>query len=246
MGRARPAAAAPTDRAANHATRCINIRDRLLDEVLVTPANTPDKNAVPDLVEPLKDDEEPPGLVGDAAYGDGATRAELKDAGFTIMAKVPPVKNMTGGFTKDRFIIDLEAKSVTCPQGRSVPIRFRHDGRGTAKFAPHCSVCQLAAGCTRSRHGRTITINKHEELIQQARAEQADPKWKARYRTDRPKVERKISHFVRRPWGGRKARTRGLERVATDIDTRAGAINLARLAALGLTFGPDGWRIAGT
>jgi len=51
---------------------------------------------------------------------------------------------------------------------------------------------------------------------------------------------------VRRPWGGRKARTRGLKRVATDIDTRAGAINLARLAVLGLSFGSDGWHIAGT
>jgi hypothetical protein len=218
----------------------------LIDEALLTPANTPDRNAVPELVEPLEDDEEPPGLVGDSAYGDGATRAKLKDAGFTIMAKVPPVKNMTGGFSKDRFVIDLEAKSVTCPQGRSVPIRLMHDGSGTAHFAPHCSSCPLAAGCTRSKHGRTITINRHEELIQQARAEQADPKWKARYRTDRPKVERKISHFVRRPWGGRKARTRGLKRVATDIDTRAGAINLARLAVLGLTFGSDGWHIAGT
>ena len=218
----------------------------LLDEVLVTPANTPDKNAVPDLVESLEDDEEPPGLVGDCAYGDGATRAELKDAGFTIMAKVPPVKNMTGGFSKDRFIIDLQAKSVTCPQGRSVPIRLMHDGSGTAHFAPHCSSCPLAAGCTRSKHGRTVTINSHEELIQQARAEQADPKWKARYKQDRPKVERKISHFVRRPWGGRKARTRGLKRVATDIDMRAGAINLARLAVFGLSFGSDGWHIAGT
>jgi hypothetical protein len=219
----------------------------LIDEVLLTPANTPDKNAVPALVESLKnDEEEPPGIVGDAAYGDGATRAELKDAGLTIMAKVPPVRNMTGGFPKDRFIIDLETKSVTCPQGRSVPIRFAHDKSGTAHFAPHCSACPLATKCTRSKHGRTITINRHEGLIQQARADQTDPEWKARYRADRPMVERKISHFVRRPWGGRKARTRGLKRVATDIDTRAGAINLARLAVLGLSFGPDGWRIAGT
>ena len=58
-------------------------------------------------------------------------------------------------------------------------------------------------------------------------------------------VERKISHFVRRPWGGRRARTRGIKRVGTDVDTRAGAINLARLAVLGLTSGPNGWSIAG-
>jgi hypothetical protein len=81
-------------------------------------------------------------------------------------------------------------------------------------------------------------------LLQRARAEQADPAWVARYRADRPIVERKIAHLVRRAWGGRKARTRGRARVATDVDTRAGAINLARLAVVGLAFGPDGWMVA--
>lgn len=216
----------------------------LIDEVVVTPANTPDKNAVPDLIDSLPT-EDPPDIVGDAAYGDGATRAELKEAGLTVIAKVPPTRNMTGGFPKDRFSVDLDNKMVTCPAQQSVPIRFSSHGGGTASFAPHCSSCPLASSCTTSRNGRTITINKHEGLIQQARTEQADPEWKARYRADRPMVERKISHFVRRPWGGRRARTRGIKRVGTDVDTRAGAINLARLAVLGLTSGPNGWSIAG-
>ena len=64
------------------------------------------------------------------------------------------------------------------------------------------------------------------------------------YRTNRPTVERKISHFTRRPWGGRKARCRGQARILTDVLTRAGAINLARLAALGLQHTPTGWAIA--
>ena len=50
-------------------------------------------------------------------------------------------------------------------------------------------------------------------------------------------MERKISHFTRRPWGGRKARCRGAHRILTDIVTRAGAINLARLATLSLHHG---------
>ena len=63
---------------------------------------------------------------------------------------------------------------------------------------------------------------------------QRDPAWQQAYRTHRPVVERKISHFTRRPWGGRKARCRGRTRILTDILTRASAINLARLATLGL------------
>jgi len=55
---------------------------------------------------------------------------------------------------------------------------------------------------------------------------------------------RKISHFTRPPWGGRKARCRGKKRILTDILTRASALNLARLATLGLHHGPGGWAIA--
>ena len=61
------------------------------------------------------------------------------------------------------------------------------------------------------------------------------------YRANRPVVERKIGHFTRRPWGGRKARCRGRTRILTDILTRASAINLARLATLGLHHAPTGW-----
>ena len=57
-------------------------------------------------------------------------------------------------------------------------------------------------------------------------------------------VESKISHFTRRPWGARKARCRGQKRILTDILARVSAINLARLATLGLQHGPTGWAIA--
>ncbi len=57
-------------------------------------------------------------------------------------------------------------------------------------------------------------------------------------------MERKISHFTRRPWGARQARCRGRARILTDILTRASAIDLARLATLGLHHGADGWAIA--
>ena len=66
----------------------------------------------------------------------------------------------------------------------------------------------------------------------------------AEYRSTRPKVERKIAHFVRVAWGGRKARTRGKARVATDVDTRAAAVNWARLATLGLGVVDGRWMVA--
>lgn len=123
-------------------------------------------------------------------------------------------------------------------------IRPARIGGGKASFTPHCHTCPLRAQCTSARRGRTVSIGPHEALLQRARAEQATPDWAARYRADRPIVERKIAHLVRRAWGGRRARTRGTARVATDVDTRAGAINLARLAVLGLGFHGGSWAIS--
>ena len=89
-----------------------------------------------------------------------------------------------------------------------------------------------------------ITIHPHEATLQQAKARQRDPAWQHAYRANRPTAERKISHFTRRPWGGRKARCRGQARILTDVLTRASAINLARLATLGLQHTATGWATA--
>lgn len=181
-------------------------------------------------------------VYGDSAYAGGATLAEQTARGHDMRAKVPPVRN-PNGYSKDRFTIDLAAGTVTCPADHTVTI-----GRGarhrTARFGQFCASCPLRADCTTARRGRVISIHPHEAALQHAKARQRDPAWQQDYRTHRPVVERKISHFTRRPWGGRKARCRGQKRILTDILTRAGAINLARLATLGLHHGPTGWAIA--
>jgi IS5 family transposase len=218
----------------------------LIDEVAVTPANTPDRDAVDDLLAPSAEVDDKPEVVGDSAYADGDTRERLGQAGYTVRAKVPPARNRAGRFTKDRFEINLEAATVTCPVGQTVTIRPSRRGGGKASFAAHCGTCPLRKNCTAAKRGRSITIHRHEALLQAARAEQASPDWAERYRADRPIVERKIAHFARRLWGGRKARCRGLVRVATDVDTRAAAINLARLAGLGARFNGANWTIATT
>jgi len=217
----------------------------LIAEIVATPANIHDQDAVTELLEQEANEEQKPIILGDSAYASGPTRATLGGQGFTLMAKCPPIRNTTGGFTKERFEIDLEAANVTCPAGQIAKIQYREDGSGIARFSKHCASCPLQSSCTRSPAGRSVAINQHEALIQVARQEQTSPEWLAIYRANRPLVERKIAHLVRRNWGGRRARTRGLKRIATDLDSRASAINWARLATLGLSFGPGGWTLAG-
>ena len=185
-------------------------------------------------------------MVGDSAYGDAATRAGLETAGFTVTAKCPPARNAKGRFPKDRFAVDLDAGTVTCPAGQTATIVSAARGGGRASFRPWCATCPLRSACTAARRGRTIAIHPHEAVLQRARAAQRDPAWQQRYKADRPIVERKVSHFTRRAWGGRRARTRGLARITTDLVTRAGALNWARLAVLGLGYDQTGWALRAT
>ena len=68
-----------------------------------------------------------------------------------------------------------------------------------------------------------------------------DRNWKADYTATRPKIERKISHLMRRRHGGRRARVRGRTKVDADLNLLAAAVNLARLATLAVTHQTGGW-----
>jgi len=218
----------------------------LIDEVAATPANTPDREAAGELLDKHAGSDDKPEVVGDSAYGAAATRAGLEAAGFAVTAKCPPARNAAGRFPKDRFTVDLDAGTVTCPAGQTAVIVPAARGGGRASFRPWCATCPLRPACTASRRGRTIAIHPHEAVLQRARAAQRDPAWQQRYKANRPIVERKVSHFTRRAWGGRRARTRGLARITTDLLTRAGALNWARLAVLGLDHDQTGWALRAT
>jgi hypothetical protein len=183
-------------------------------------------------------------VYGDAAYGSGELLGLLDGAGIGNGIKCQPPAAVSGHFPKDRFAIDLQAQTVTCPAGIIAPIRAatgRH--AGTARFGAACRACPLAAQCTRAPGGRTITIGPHEARLAAARTRQQDPAWKADYQATRPKVERKIGHLMRRRHGGRRARVRGQAKVAADFALLAAAVNLARLAVLGLTRHSGTWAV---
>jgi len=229
--------------------------DELITNVTVTAANAADRDVVEDLLEESDtageghgtggdgDAPDPVTVFGDSAYADGATLDKLAEAGHEVFAKVPPVRNAKG-YSKDEFSIDSDAGTADCPAGHTAPIRIRRGGGGLARFTPWCLGCPLRAACTTARSGRVITIHPYEARLQRAKKAQRDPDWQQNYRNTRPTVERKIAHFTRRAWGGRRARCRGQARILTDVITRAGAVNLASLAARGLHLTPTGWAIA--
>ena len=222
----------------------------LITATAVTPGNAGDASVVPEL---LADElgitaeipSEPPLTVyGDAAYGAGPVLAALEDAGAVSRCKVEPSHVLPGHFSKDDFTVDLAGRRVTCPAGRVARIgdgvRERH-----ARFGRACAGCPLVTRCTTSPRGRTIEVGPHEALLAAGRAATRDPAWRADYRATRPRVERKIAHLMRRRHGGRRARVRGRLKVGADFSLLAAAVNLARLAVLGVVTSGGSW-VTGT
>jgi len=227
----------------------------IITTTTVTPGNAGDGGAAADLITDLIPETHPerpihpeqpgdqqPGpeqagkVFGDCAYGSGEFQSTLEEHGLGSGCKTQPPAPRPGGlFTKDRFDIDLYRDTVTCPNGVTTPIRRGDDGAGTARFGAACAGCPLRAECTTSEAGRTVTVSAYEAELARARTRQSDPAWQADYTATRPKVERKIGHLMRRKHGGRRARMRGLVKIAADFALLAAAVNLARLGKLGYT-----------
>ena len=182
-------------------------------------------------------------MYGDSAYGTGELQQHLDDNDIASGCRTQPPSAPAGRFAKDRFQIDLDHDTVTCPAGVAVSIRRGADGGGIAYFAENCATCPLRSECTNAAGGRTIRVTEFEAALARARQRQADPGWQANYRANRPKVERKLGHLMRRRHGGRRARVRGRPKVDADFNLLAAAANLARLATLGLRSTTTGWTV---
>ena len=213
----------------------------------VSPAATGDAAVAPRLLDdlvPSQGQQAAPAVVyGDSAYGTGTHLAWLDTHGLTPMITTQLPTAAGGRFAKDQFRVDLRAGTVTCPARVTVAIIPASRGGGRARFGAGCSVCPLREACTTSLRGRVVTVHPHEAELTAARARQRDPAWRADYRATRPKVERKLAHLLRRRHGGRRARVRGLVRVAQDWKLLAAATNLARFASLGLRWTTSGWQV---
>jgi hypothetical protein len=216
----------------------------LLTADLPSAAQTPTEDVAEDAAEDTAiadastaDGDDPLAVYGDSAYGTGELLEKLHAAGAESRCKVQPPTAAGGRFTKDDFAIDLIKREVICPAGQTAPLQRAKPG-SMAYFGAACASCPLAAQCTNAKGGRTVYVGPYEEQLARARARQHDPDWKADYRATRPKVERKIGHLTRRRHGGRRARVRGQTKIAADFALLAAAVNLARLAVLGLHTHP--------
>ena len=229
----------------------VDTDSQLITAVAVLPGNAPDNLGALDLVEAS---EANTGVtvaetMGDAAYGDGATRQAFADAGRTLIARVPGRPNRSH-FPKEDFRIDLESGSCTGPAGNItrtlLPAGRGRDSAGRVyqrvafRFdAAVCGVCPLRPQCLAAKPGtgRTVRLHPQEALLQQARALQQSEAF-AEYRQRRVVVEHRLARLVQ--LGIRQSRYFGRIKTRFQLLLAATVANLTLVAAkAGMTGDTD-------
>ncbi|MEX0600238.1 MAG: transposase, partial [Rhodothermales bacterium] len=214
-----------------------DLETELITDIDVTPGNAHDSEPVEKMLSGSAErlGAAPKELIGDTHYGSTDLRADLAEHGIEVIAKLPGVGNQ-GRFTKADFDIDLETETVTCPAGYTTQKYYlRRDDKGRRvrcyQFsAATCSDCPLRVRCTRSKRGRSISLNYHERTLQEAHAYNQTAEFKRKYRR-RALVERKLSELL---WRHRLRYGRfiGTRKTRLQALWKAAVVNLKRLGKL--------------
>lgn len=194
---------------------------RLVAGALAQPANQAESDATTALLDDLKRHGDVEGLDFDRGFLVSNVIEELKNQDIEIRCK--PWRSRNGArFAKERFRIDLDAGTATCPAEHTVPIRTSTRG-GRASWGRLCATCPLKDACTQAKNGRSIQVHQHEDLFQHLRAEQATATGRAGLR-QRVVVEHALGrlHTLQGP----RARYKGTRKNTMDLRRYAAASNL--------------------
>ena len=174
---------------------------QLITAVAVLPGNAPDNLGALELVEQSEANTGVPvqEAMGDAAYGDGATRQTFADAGRKLVARVPggptgsTFPRMTLSSTWPRAVAPVRrdrsragGKADGC-RGAGTPLAGLPVRRGRM---PDMSTSQCIAA--KGRKGRRVLIHPQEGLLQEARALQQSAAYDE-YRARRVAVEHRLA-----------------------------------------------------
>jgi hypothetical protein len=197
-------------------------------ETDVIDGDAPDSTGAVELIEQGEQNAQSPVIetLGDCAYGSGETREAFEKAGRPLSVRVPLASVRNGLYTKNAFAIDVDTKTVTCPNKvTSNKYRKEADGVLVFSFGKACKQCPLRMSCTQSPNGRTIQVHPQEKLLQMAFQKQNDPEWRLHMKK-RLAVENSLARLAH--YGIGQARYIGQENTKFQLKMSATVANFRR------------------
>jgi transposase len=222
---------------------CDPDRPNLLTDVQTTLATTPDTEALPTIQAALRErDLAPAEHLVDAGYVSAGTLVCSQNEQIDLIG---PARGeggwqtrAEGALTAKQFVIDWEAKQVTCPAGKASRRWSVTKGRTgqeqiSVQFAaPDCRCCGLRSGCVASEtrpRAMTLLPQAQYQALQVARERQQTERFTALYRA-RAGIEGTIAQGSRIA-DLHRSRYRGLTKTKLLHILIATALNFLRVAA---------------
>ena len=205
-----------------------NSQEPLITAVEVGDASAHDGAQAKELIDQQPEELQPHRILGDSAYGDQQTREDMQQRGVEVLARVPEGEVRQERIGKREFQIDLEAGTVTCPEGHvvAIPQQARRDGERVVNFGVgRCNDCPLNPRCAPYAGGRKLTIARREDLLQAGRRALQDADTEEHLRRTRPRIERLIGVLANR-YGARKNRYVGSAKGRLQASWAAALVNL--------------------
>ena len=205
-----------------------NSQEPLITAVEVGDASAHDGAQAKELIDQQPEELQPDRILGDSAYGDQQTREDMQQRGVEVLARVPEGEVRQERIGKREFQIDLEAGTVTCPEGHvvAIPQQARRDGERVVNFGVgRCNDCPLKPRCAPYAGGRKLTIARREDLLQAGRRALQDADTEEHLRRTRPRIERLIGVLANR-YGARKNRYVGSAKGRLQASWGAALVNL--------------------
>jgi hypothetical protein len=175
----------------------------------------------------------PPVQYVDAAYISAQKLAQAQAEGRELIGPALPAPRKGGRFSTEDFQINVEARTATCPAGKTSTQCSRLEEQATGKvsyrfeFSTHCHDCPRRGQCVgQDQRHRTLAVGEHHTVLQARRQEQQTDAFKQRMK-HRNAIEGTQSELVR-SHGLRRARFRGLAKVKLQNYLIGAACNVKR------------------
>jgi len=188
------------------------------------PANVPEYESVPTLLESVRRYGDLQELAIDRGFLNHPDVAKLAAAGVLVLCRPWPIQNKYGHFSKLDFETNLRSRVVTCPAGETATYAKK---KLEAIFdAETCGECSLREKCTTSKNGRTIQVHPQESLHRKLRRRASSAKGRRKLR-ERVRVEHRLARVGRSQ--KQRARYKGTRKNTLDLRRHAAVANLLEL-----------------
>ncbi len=132
-----------------------------------------------------------------------------------------------------RFIYDQEHDICICPQGNQMPfLQWKSTGANQREVRRYrCrdyAQCAHRSECTKSKKGRMIDVNVHQEALERHARKREDPKKRKLLRTRKAIIE-PVFAWIKRHMGFRRWTVFGLENVRVQWSVVCATLNLKKL-----------------